>query len=343
MNQSEHHSLTLAQESADEKIIRRLYAQGFINEQGRIFALEWLTPHQRWGYWIAQLCALVGCTLVLAGMIFFFAHNWQKMSVFYKFTVIEAAIICALLGAWVYSLEKTGGKLSLICASILVGVFLAVFGQIYQTGADAYQLFVTWSLLIAPWVLISRFAALWLIWLVLINLSCILYWQQMIAPAAFDRLLFTLLMLINGIFLSLREYAQHKKLAWLQANWQRIILLMLLLTISFIPLQIFIHQRISQDYALMVSAGLGGLIQIGLFIFYRYYHFDRWALTLILLSYCLLLLSSCWRFSAEFHSHAVQLLFMAISTLVIFTLGATLLKNITRATSAHSRLNHAKS
>ncbi|MBC8290414.1 MAG: DUF2157 domain-containing protein, partial [Planctomycetes bacterium] len=45
------------------------------------------------------------------------------------------------------------------------GVFLAVFGQVYQTGADEWLLFAGWAGLILPWTALSRFEALWILWL----------------------------------------------------------------------------------------------------------------------------------------------------------------------------------
>ncbi len=40
-------------------------------------------------------------------------------------------------------------------------ILLAVYGQTYQTGADPYELFFGWAILIIGWVAISRFAPLW--------------------------------------------------------------------------------------------------------------------------------------------------------------------------------------
>src|SRR5690606_26743262 len=66
-------------------------------------------------------------------------------------------------------------QLLLLIASIITGSLLALFGQIYQTGADTWQLFFAWAILITPWVVIARFPALWLLWLGLINALLLLY------------------------------------------------------------------------------------------------------------------------------------------------------------------------
>src|SRR5699024_11365250 len=42
-------------------------------------------------------------------------------------------------------------QLLLLIASIITGSLLALFGQVYQTGADTWQLFFAWAILITPW------------------------------------------------------------------------------------------------------------------------------------------------------------------------------------------------
>ena len=45
----------------------------------------------------------------------------------------------------------------LTIAVLSVGALMALFGQTYQTGADPWQLFFNWAVVIIPFVLISRF------------------------------------------------------------------------------------------------------------------------------------------------------------------------------------------
>lgn len=148
MENSSHDSLTLMQQEATPELVEGLYHQHFINERARVCALELLHPHQQWGYWIVQLLNILGFTLILSGLVYFFAFNWEEMPANYKFISIETALCCACYGAYAFSLAELTGKLSMSAACILLGIFLAVFGQIYQTGADAYTLFLTWSILI---------------------------------------------------------------------------------------------------------------------------------------------------------------------------------------------------
>ena len=47
------------------------------------------------------------------------------------------------------------GKAALLAASLFVGALLALIGQIYQTGADTFEMFAAWAALILPWVLVG--------------------------------------------------------------------------------------------------------------------------------------------------------------------------------------------
>ncbi|XDL90596.1 DUF2157 domain-containing protein [Acinetobacter baumannii] len=63
--------------------------------------------------------------------------------------------VILLITAWV-SVKKTlseGVRQTLhgICG-LMVGLSLAVIGQVYQTGADSYLLFLIWTLLLLPWL-----------------------------------------------------------------------------------------------------------------------------------------------------------------------------------------------
>jgi uncharacterized membrane protein len=106
--------------------------------------------------------------------MFFVAYNWTEVGRFAQFTLVEISIVFAIV---VYSFSKTTliSQVSLVVATFLLGILLALFGQTYQTGADTWQLFFTWAILMLPWAIVGRFSPLWILWLVLINLSIVLY------------------------------------------------------------------------------------------------------------------------------------------------------------------------
>ncbi|MGI2218055.1 DUF2157 domain-containing protein [Shewanella baltica] len=147
-----------------------------------------------WRGLIANLLLWFGALSFASGVIFFFAYNWQSLGRFAKFGLIEVAIVLAIGAfAWLYyranSLSAASHSHShsnqsndsrfgattangvLLAASVLVGGLLALVGQTYQTGADPWQLFAMWALVILPFAWVAGFDGLWLLLVGLINLS----------------------------------------------------------------------------------------------------------------------------------------------------------------------------
>lgn len=122
----------------------------------------------------------LGTILLLAGILFFFAFNWDDLSKWQRFAVVEGAVILSTVLAFFFNLDKWTGRLALGASAILLGVALAVISQEYQTGADSYRLFQVWLMLITGWVLISRWNIMYLIWMVLLNVTIGFYWEQII-------------------------------------------------------------------------------------------------------------------------------------------------------------------
>ena len=123
-----------------------------------------------WATWALRALLALGAGHFLAGVIFFFAFNWADMPAMAKFGVIEAGLAATALGALFVGIRRPAGQALLIAATIFLGALLAVTGQVYQTGADAYELFVAWALLALPWTLASPNPVQWLVWLAVTSL-----------------------------------------------------------------------------------------------------------------------------------------------------------------------------
>ena len=149
----------------------------------RAFELAGLAPDRDdWLRWIDRFFGAVGALLIVAGIAAFFAWNWADLGRIEKLVLVEAAIPGAVLIAIWRGLDSVAGRAAFAAAAFLVGVLLAVFGQIYQTGADPYGLFLVWAILILPWAVVGRQAGIWLLFQVLLNLTLILYWIQVLYP-----------------------------------------------------------------------------------------------------------------------------------------------------------------
>lgn len=161
-----------------------------------------------WSKFLKLFFISLGIGFTTAGIIFFFAYNWAGLHKFVKIGLIEGLIIISTLIILFSKLSLDVKNILLTGASILVGVLFAVFGQIYQTGANAYDFFLGWTMFITIWVLISNFAPLWLVFITLINTTLILYSQQ-VAHDWSEVFVFTLLLIINVLFLVTSLYGKR--------------------------------------------------------------------------------------------------------------------------------------
>lgn len=173
----------------------------------------------RWRRFIDRTLLFIGVAALAAGVIFFFAFNWQALGRLAKFALIEFPILAAIVFIWRLGVDSLAGKATVLLACLLVGALLALVGQTYQTGADTFELFIAWAAAILPWVLVARFAALWVVWIVLVNIALAFYfltlgrlWGMLFAP---ERLLW-LLFGLNTAALAIWEGLARGGLLWLR-------------------------------------------------------------------------------------------------------------------------------
>ncbi|WP_299104907.1 DUF2157 domain-containing protein [uncultured Tenacibaculum sp.] len=173
----------------------------------KILKQEIYSNKQSWQKFLRLFFISLGISFTTAGIIFFFAYNWADLHKFIKIGLIEGLIVISTLTLLLSKVSLDIKKILLTGASVLVGVLFAVFGQIYQTGANAYDFFLGWTIFITLWVAISNFAPLWLIFITLINTTLILYTQQ-VAHDWSEVFVFTLLFIINILFLTTFLYGK---------------------------------------------------------------------------------------------------------------------------------------
>ncbi len=179
-----------------------------------------LPDRAAWRAFADRMLLLLGLAFLLTGIVFFFAYNWASMHRFVKLGLIEAVLAGAAATAWIKGVDRLAGQAALFVAAVMVGAFLAVFGQVYPTGADVYELFLTWTALIAVWVAVGRSPALWLLWLVLVNATILAYWTEVFdpelrRPAALTLLLFAL----DAGATAAWEAGAARGAAWMRGRW----------------------------------------------------------------------------------------------------------------------------
>lgn len=209
----------------DRHAVDRLAARGLITAEARDAALALIEPPRRWGLWAGRLLGTVGAALVLSGIIYFFAFNWNRIPPLTRLGVIAAMIAAACLTVVVLGFGRRVSETAATAAVTLVGVFLAVAGQIYQTGADAWTLFAAWAGLTLAWALLAASAATWAVWIAVAAVAIITWWDQtQPADAAFHTGRNLSLMALFGIALIGRETLAARGISWPAARWTRFLL-----------------------------------------------------------------------------------------------------------------------
>lgn len=228
MNDREMNSVSLAEVDA----LRR--AELLPNKQ-YLDAVYFCRDAEFWTRWASRALLALGAGHLLAGIIYFFAYNWDSLSTIAKFAILQGGIVISAVLALVAKLDRPVGEVLLIGATVLVGTLLVVISQVYQTGADAYGLFATWALLVVPWVLASRSAGHWFVWLVIVFVAANLYAFQELVPRGVISTadLSAYLSVGAALILVAREGALRAGMEWLAAGWTRAILAFAVLIIVF--------------------------------------------------------------------------------------------------------------
>jgi len=209
--------------------IERLHREGVLGDDPYRTALSIWDQSRNWRAFAVRWLSVLGGVFLLVGVLFFFAYNWKELHRLTRFAILQGGVLFTAIGAaWLMRPHTAGstsvnarrlpGEILLVSAAVLTGILIAVYGQAYQTGADAFQNFIGWAALILPWVLVGRSAALWVLWLAILETGIIFFWTQVLGAtgAAGFGLLFLVLGLVSLVAALSREaLARRPAFAWL--------------------------------------------------------------------------------------------------------------------------------
>ena len=226
--------------------------------------LAGVTPSaMQWRAFLDRLLLWMGIAALAAAMVFFVAANWDALGRFGKFALVEGAIVLALATCIWRGLDAPAGRASLVAAALLTGALFALVGQVYQTGADTFELFAVWAVVIFAWVMLGCQPALWVIWLVLVNVAIALYYSTfggflgvVFSPPAALWVLF----IVDTAALIVWEALAQSGVRWLDVRWApRVLAVASGTAITFLALwSIFEHWRSDGwhmlPYALWIAA-----------------------------------------------------------------------------------------
>ena len=171
-----------------------------------------------WQKFLRLLFISLGVGFTVLGIVFFFAYNWADLHKFTKLGLTEGLIIATTSLVLLLKININFRHIILTGSAILVGVLFAVFGQIYQTGANAFDFFLAWTIFITLWVIVSDFAPLWLLYLLLINTTFYFYTEQVVKDWS-ELLVLTLHFAINTTFLIAATLLSRYRSATNIPNW----------------------------------------------------------------------------------------------------------------------------
>ena len=177
-----------------------------------------------WQRFLERVFLGLGVAVLAASAVYFIAANWNEFGRYGKFALAEGTVVAAVAVALWRGLDTRIGAAGLVAAALFTGVLLALVGQVYQTGADTYELFAVWAVAIAAWVAAGRSPALWLIWIALLNLAVALYyttfgWLGLLFAPGDWRALCAALFVLNTLALAAWEFAAVRGIDWLAPRW----------------------------------------------------------------------------------------------------------------------------
>ena len=242
---------------------------------------------------------VLGAIFLASGVMFFIAYNWQVLGKFFKFFLVEAGIVGSFLLSYRLDEKSIGFKSSILVGSFLIGVLMALFGQVYQSGAESYELFLYWAVIVLPIAILSRFSWIWVFEVVLLNFVIYLF-KWYFTGYYYDVRAFSLAIL-NGIIFVVWSILSDKVEFLNQKYATRVIATLAIFWMGF-AMQELIFSRYSADGWIAIFS-----ILLAIFTFYRYRYkeLDIYILSILVLCLNLIVASAILRFSGSFYGSII--------------------------------------
>ncbi|MEZ5471869.1 MAG: DUF2157 domain-containing protein [Marinicella sp.] len=280
-----------------------------------------------WLQFSKQVLISLGLLSLAIGVVFFFAYNWNELGRSFKFMILQLLLVMTFLAYFLKSGNKVLAQALLLAGVIVLGALLALFGQTYQTGADPWQLFATWAVMILPLVIFAKSEALWVFWALLTNTGLTLY--MYVNPSFFGMVFLSrqipwLYLVVNGLLLVLLEWLSNKQAPQkvsLTYRWAaQVVGLAVLYALTMIAMEV-VWRNDNQ----FISGLLYLVAMSGFFAYYRFVKKDLMLLT----GWCLALIIFILALLAETvfsHMDAGGMLLMALTLIGLTTVAVTWIK-----------------
>jgi uncharacterized membrane protein len=208
-----------------------------------------------------QGIALVGAGCTGLGVIFWVAANWDLLSRLQQFCLLQGLVLSSYLAV---AASARGRVLFGLPALFATGGLFAYFGQTYQTGADTWQLFAIWAVLVLPLALCARSDAVWSAWII-VALTGIALWSDASAKfmwrhgTGFDGIRIAATSLATGLTVLLSKTARRYTGAGDWAFGIALVLTALIIIGTAVP-RVFEAESSHYWFCLILTAGAATLI-----------------------------------------------------------------------------------
>jgi uncharacterized membrane protein len=288
---------------------------------------------------LGRLFRYTGVLSLGASIVFFVAANWSRIAVFGRFALLELLLVGLVTVALFRPPPRFLGRAALLLAFTTTGALLALFGQTYQTGADVYELFLSWALLGLPLAVAARWSVASAAWFCVLDLALWLFcgWNPRggLLWMVFDGDRFTTShALLLASVLNIAAWAAFEHLDWRAVpGWVR--RLVLFFGLSFVTWLGFVGafagdrwDAAGEDWVAIVgSAAAIAAVAAAALVRRR----DVYPLALAAGSF--VFIATCWIGRGMQHTHEAVFFVCALWLILASTLGGRGLMRLTRAWS----------
>lgn len=95
---------------------------------------------------------VLGFALIAVSILYLTAANWFMLPQFFQLAIPQLFLLLSAVASIFLVQHDYLVQCLHTISGLMIGLSLAVIGQIYQTGADSYLLFLIWSILLLPWL-----------------------------------------------------------------------------------------------------------------------------------------------------------------------------------------------
>ncbi|MCU0439140.1 MAG: DUF2157 domain-containing protein [Raineya sp.] len=289
------------EQPVDRELLHLLSTKNHIDEkllEEAFVESETYPTKEKWVLWLERFILGVGISFLLSGIGFFLAYNWTDLHKFAKLGLVQVVLLGLFIPIVLRKKFDYITQLLLVAVVIMIGISFAVFGQIYQTGADAYDLFLVWTLAAIPFTIISRYPALWLIWLALLNITTIL-WKEQVLGYKYDDIIMFWFFFLNIIPVivwetGVKKYNWNFTLRW----FPRVFIAVALFNITMLIISGMIRRRSHMEHQeyYMVSYLIGAVLYPMIIHIYLKYLKDLIFVSLAVISILVILCTFILRF-----------------------------------------------